>query len=47
MRDNVDYRLVERFRAKRLLHQPPPAQQPEQKRATAEQQRLPAIGLRD
>jgi len=49
MRDNVDYRLLERFRAYRRLNLQPPAPPAEQKRAAAaaHQHRLPALELRD
>ncbi len=50
MQDNVDYRLLERFRTKQHLNLQPPAPQPDaQKRvaAAAASRRLPAIELRD
>jgi hypothetical protein len=49
MRDNVDYRLLERFRAYKRLNLQPPAPPAEQKRAAAaaHQHRLPALELRD
>ena len=50
MQSNVDYRLLERFRAKQHLNMQPTAPQPDsQKRvaAAASGQRLPAIELRD
>jgi hypothetical protein len=50
MQDNVDYRLLERLRAKQHLNGQSPAPQPDrQKRAAAAAAsvRLPAIELRD
>ena len=49
MRDNVDYRLLERFRAYKRLNSQPPAPPAEQKLAAAAayQERLPALELRD
>jgi len=47
MRDNVDYRLLERLRVMQCLNQQPPAQQLKAKRATGAAHRLPTINLRD
>ena len=48
MSDNVDYRLLERFRAYKRLHLQPPAPPAEQKRAAAAAgQRALARELRD
>jgi hypothetical protein len=49
MRDNVDYRLLERFRTYKRANLQPPAPAVEQKRAAAaaHQHRLPALELRD
>ena len=48
MRDNVDYRLLERFRVQQRLNQPPAVPSAGQKKvAAAADRRLPAIDLRD
>jgi hypothetical protein len=49
MRDNVDYRLLERFRTLHRVNAQPPTPQTEQKRvaAAANQARRPALDLRD
>jgi hypothetical protein len=46
MQGNVDYRLLERFRAKHELNAPQPAEQ-KGPAAAAAIPRLPAIDLRD
>jgi hypothetical protein len=48
MRDNIDYRLLERFRTLQRVNEPPTGQT-EQKlvAAAASQRRLPALDLRD
>jgi hypothetical protein len=50
MQDNVDYRLLERFKAHRRVNMQPPAPQPEPRRAAAaaaHPRQRPAIDLRD
>jgi hypothetical protein len=50
MPDNVDYRLLERIRARRRLNDRPQTPPPAQRRAAAAAappHRLPAIDLRD
>jgi hypothetical protein len=49
MRDNVDHRLLERFRALQRANSRTPVPQPTQKRAAAAGGRrpLPALDLRD
>jgi hypothetical protein len=50
MQDNVDYRLLERFRAKQQLNLQPHVPRPDRQMraaAAASSLRLPAIELRD
>jgi hypothetical protein len=49
MRDNVDYRLLERFRTLQRVNAQPPASHAEQRRvvAAANRRQLPALDLRD
>ena len=47
MQGKVDYRLLERFRAKRQLNVQPEKEHDRRRAATADGRRLPAIGLRD
>jgi hypothetical protein len=49
MQDNVDYRLVERFNAKRHVNRPRPVSQVDERRVAAAgaPQPMPTIGLRD